>query len=369
MDFRAIFNLFLIVGAIQGFVFVFVTFAMRRKIEKPIFYLNLFVIFLSLNNLQSWLIDKNILEYGNISTYLTIPWYILIVPAFYTFLLHYLGMESKKSNLIKQGIAFFLVASSIRWYLIVSVIGETTPIDLLHKYNLLEDFLTLVYSVYLYTKCVLLLKRHRGQYAEILVYDNLIWIVHFLRWGALVFLFWGIAVLLNSVLHIVKPPYSYYPLRLTSSILIYWVAYKAFFRYRLLKDRVALRAILAPNKGENVFSSETKKTRGKFTFDQFDSFILENKLFLDPNLSLNTVASALQIGVSTLSKVINEEQLHFSDYINTLRVNESKRILKDPDFEAYTIVAIGLECGFNSKSTFYQSFKKITGKTPSQYRG
>ncbi|MGX1928836.1 helix-turn-helix domain-containing protein [Flagellimonas sp. 2504JD4-2] len=369
MDFRAVFNLFLIVGAIQGFVFAFATFAMRRKIEKPILFLNLFVVLLSLNNLQSWLIDKNLLEYENVTAYLTIPWYILIVPAFYTFLLHYLGMERKRSTLLGYGVAFFLLAAAIRFYLIHAVVEQTISIHILERYNLIEDFLTLSYSIYLYVKCISLLKKHRNQYAEILVYDDLTWIVHFLRWGALVFLFWGIAVWINSTTQIIKPPYSYYPLRLTSSILIYWVAYKAFFRYRLLKDRVGLRAVLKSKREKNTVPGQAKNARDKFTFDQFDAFVLENKLFLDPNLSLDKVATELQIGVSTLSKVVNEEQISFSDYINTLRVNESKRILKDPDFEAYTIVAIGLECGFNSKSTFYQAFKKVTGKTPSEYRG
>jgi len=59
---------------------------------------------------------------------------------------------------------------------------------------------------------------------------------------------------------------------------------------------------------------------------------------------------------------------NFSDYINSLRVDEAKKLLKNADFEAYTIVAIGLECGFNSKSTFYTAFKKFTGQTPTAYR-
>ena len=59
---------------------------------------------------------------------------------------------------------------------------------------------------------------------------------------------------------------------------------------------------------------------------------------------------------------------NFSDYINSLRVEEAKRCLRNPGFEAYTMVAIGLECGFNSKSTFYTAFKKFTGQTPTSFR-
>jgi len=51
-----------------------------------------------------------------------------------------------------------------------------------------------------------------------------------------------------------------------------------------------------------------------------------------------------------------------------LRVEEAKTYLIDNEFANYTLVAIGLEAGFNSKSAFNSSFKKITGKTPSQFK-
>ena len=59
---------------------------------------------------------------------------------------------------------------------------------------------------------------------------------------------------------------------------------------------------------------------------------------------------------------------NFSDYINSYRVEEAKKLLADTTFDNYTIVAVGLECGFNSKSTFYNAFKKFTGVTPTVYK-
>jgi len=43
-------------------------------------------------------------------------------------------------------------------------------------------------------------------------------------------------------------------------------------------------------------------------------------------------------------------------------------MLQDLDFDNYTITAIGLESGFNSKTSFYAAFKKFTNKTPVEYR-
>lgn len=43
-------------------------------------------------------------------------------------------------------------------------------------------------------------------------------------------------------------------------------------------------------------------------------------------------------------------------------------MLKDPKFDNYSLLSIGLECGFNSKTSFYTNFKKETGLTPKAYK-
>jgi AraC-like DNA-binding protein len=41
--------------------------------------------------------------------------------------------------------------------------------------------------------------------------------------------------------------------------------------------------------------------------------------------------------------------------------------MKDPQVQHKTLVALAMEAGFNSKSTFNQVFKMQTGMTPSEY--
>jgi AraC-like DNA-binding protein len=43
-------------------------------------------------------------------------------------------------------------------------------------------------------------------------------------------------------------------------------------------------------------------------------------------------------------------------------------MLSNPEYSNYTIVAIGLEAGFNSKASFYRAFRKFEGMTPSEYQ-
>ena len=370
----AIFNFLMIAGAVQGFIFNVATFLSRKKIEKPVLYLNLFVLFLSLNNLQSWLIDKNLFFNGHFAEHFTIPWNIVIVPMFYAFLIFFLGIEKRRWPFLITSLLLFVLALMIRTILILGVYEEKIDGSILQTYNLLEDAIALAYSIFLFVKSIRILYKYQQLYPDVLKYDNLKWIKRFLQLGGIVFLFWIIAVMFNTFSSTFNPPYTYYPLRLSSSLLIYWVGYQGFFRYVMLKDRIGLRASLRKT-GESIrFESSNKNlarktNKSENTFKRIDDYINTNRRYLDSGLSLEKLGEEVQIGTSTLSKLINENfDGNFSDYINQLRVEEAKKALLNTEFINYTIVAIGLECGFNSKSTFYTAFGKITGKTPSEFR-
>ena len=97
--------------------------------------------------------------------------------------------------------------------------------------------------------------------------------------------------------------------------------------------------------------------------------MLENHMYLDPNLNLGQLAEKLDISANHLSMLLNDYvEKNFYDFINYYRVEEVKRRLGDSSYDNQTILSIGVDCGFNSKSAFNRIFKNITGKTPSQYK-
>lgn len=92
------------------------------------------------------------------------------------------------------------------------------------------------------------------------------------------------------------------------------------------------------------------------------------RLYLDPSLSLGSLAAALHLSPQHLSRVINGSMgVGFNDYLNRLRVQEAMRLLSLPDGAARKIGALGFDCGFNTPSVFYAAFKKFAGKTPTEY--
>lgn len=92
------------------------------------------------------------------------------------------------------------------------------------------------------------------------------------------------------------------------------------------------------------------------------------KLFTEPELTLVDLSGRLGVHSNYLSQVINEmEGVNFYDYINSLRIDEFKRLISLPENQKYTLLALAFECGFNSKSAFNRCFKKATDLSPSEY--
>jgi len=95
----------------------------------------------------------------------------------------------------------------------------------------------------------------------------------------------------------------------------------------------------------------------------------DEQLYLINDLKLPDIADKMSLPLHQLSQVINHSfQKNFNDFVNEYRVAEFKQRLIQPDYAHLTILAIGLDSGFNSKAAMNAVFKKHTGLSPSQYR-
>jgi AraC-like DNA-binding protein len=101
---------------------------------------------------------------------------------------------------------------------------------------------------------------------------------------------------------------------------------------------------------------------------KIEQLFIEQKLYLEPELSLSDLATKLKTNTSVLSAAINQNfGKNFNDFVNEYRVEEVKRLLKDPTYAHLSLLGVALECGFNSKSTFNRAFKKFTGQSPKEF--
>lgn len=98
-------------------------------------------------------------------------------------------------------------------------------------------------------------------------------------------------------------------------------------------------------------------------------FMVKNEPYLDSSLTIQDLAEQVEMPVKDLSTLINlYMDKHFFDFVNEYRIEKAMQILKDASQKELTVLEILYQVGFNSKSSFNTSFKKYTGKTPTDFR-
>ena len=93
------------------------------------------------------------------------------------------------------------------------------------------------------------------------------------------------------------------------------------------------------------------------------------KPFLLENYKLQDLSVEVQIPPHHISELLNKyHHQNFSELINTYRIAEAKELLLSKKHQNLKISSIGYSVGFNSKTTFYHWFKKITGESPATFQ-
>jgi AraC-like DNA-binding protein len=94
----------------------------------------------------------------------------------------------------------------------------------------------------------------------------------------------------------------------------------------------------------------------------------EDRLFLDPTLSLTDLSEKLGLPPHHITQTLNGYAgVNFYDFVNGFRVQEFKDKIKAGEAQNFSLLGIAFDCGFNSKSSFNRIFKKNAGQSPSEY--
>ena len=179
LTFFDLINIVFITGVLYGLTFTAILFLMKRKMGKPILFLNLQVLFITLNNLQAWLIDMDVVSPFVYIRYLRVPWYVLCMPMFYVFLVYYLKL-SRSYRILELTIALFLGTVLVRLGLIhytqVQGFDEGATKAFMDRYSSMEEIFCYLYTIAVFVLSLLTFYRKRSLFARILEYDDLQWI-------------------------------------------------------------------------------------------------------------------------------------------------------------------------------------------------
>jgi AraC-like DNA-binding protein len=177
------------------------------------------------------------------------------------------------------------------------------------------------------------------------------------QWLAI--LFYGLtSIWIVYVLNLFEDRIPYIVGPIIYSLTVYTITYLAFVKnYMQAANTVKYQNT---NFGEEEITSH---------FEAIENLVKGERLFLEPEVSLAMLSKNLKISTQKISYAINTRAgCNFNEYINRQRVEYAANLLNKKEGIALTIASIGTEAGFNSLSSFNQAFKKVTGKTPSQFR-
>lgn len=150
-----------------------------------------------------------------------------------------------------------------------------------------------------------------------------------------------------------------YPIYISGS-----VAYTVILYIFILK-------LLYRKKTDDLLSASSNKYGSKKVdndtaaalIEKLHQLMAEKKAYRNSNLTLSELSKEINISVHQLSQLLNDNMgKNFTAFINEYRINEACTIMVSEN--KLTLEGIGYEVGFNSKSTFFATFKKLKGTTP-----
>ena len=169
-------------------------------------------------------------------------------------------------------------------------------------------------------------------------------------------------------------------LALSATFIIHWTAYVGIYKYKLAKNKEAVYNFLNNDFAisytnlqiiEDSIPEECREsiTADNLYFQKLELLCKEQHIYTDSTLNREKVAEKLGISAGYVSQIVNTiTGDNFANYINQYRVEAVKEMISDSEYENYNLLAMGLESGFTSKTTFYKAFKKVTGQTPNEYK-
>ena len=357
-------NIFILFGALQGFVLCLYIYQKRDLNRASVRMFLWFLFSLSFLNMMYGFLDLDVFKYYRPLHLFPFPYKWIIGPAFY-FYIKYQFIETNQIKFNKREYILFLPAIAygiLRLYWFgISINDEDsyriTKVLVESNYFRIQEIILLNFNIILGFLSLKFVEK-RSQEIKILtrVGSSISWLKRFVWVFILINIFALIIFSSDLIIHKGKETFLFiYPLLIINVAYIYWIGFIGFSKPKYLF---------------NIFKTNRESSERSIEIDnKLQLAMQEDELFTNANLSLTELAFKLEIHPKELSSYINEiHQMNFSEYLNIHRIEKVKSLLASEDAKKYTLVTLAADAGFNSKSSFNATFKKVVGLTPSEYR-
>lgn len=150
----------------------------------------------------------------------------------------------------------------------------------------------------------------------------------------------------------------------------YTIVVVAFLFYTIaLKLVVSPKDILIKKEAEKYKNSSLSLKDSEAIKSKLLILMEEDKIYIDSKLSIQKIAEILHVPRQYISEVLNNH-MHttFQDFINSYRIEAFINALHEEKYNHFSLLGIAKNVGFNSKTSFNTSFKKLKKITPSEYK-
>lgn len=302
-----------------------------------------------------------------------LPLRMLLAPAlyFYTFSLIKIPQVNARSlsfaisgplALVVIMLPFFNISAEDKLAMAVPA-TQDTDLFLLAKITCIAATVLFVIYVVVYLIWALRLQRqHRVHMMEL--YSNLE--QRSLDWLKVMLLVWGSAWILHAINEALWI-FDFHLVGIGAALTVIETFALVTFAHLAL-NQAAYSSEVKPAASEPTKTRTTNlgPARMERIAERLKTKMIEDKLYTESDLSLRRLAEVSRTTENHLSETFSQFlQTNFFNFVNEYRIKEAKRLLSSTDL---SITMISVEVGFNSRSTFNNTFKKATGVTPSEFR-
>lgn len=368
-------NLLTLLALLQGTIFACLLIVGQRK-NPPSIFLGLFLLTYSFELLVA-LIDGALVNQYPSLYFVPLTFYYLSPLLFYLY--------------AKTLVAPFRIKSHFEWFLpalaefvlfsTLFFLPTQTKLALYenHYFEVFDIFYTLgaaVYGLFYMVKTILLVREYQTRAKDFfsnLEKRRLKWLniaTVYLMSICCLWIFSNLVESSNGVFDV-----TYVLVSLGNVVFIYWVGIWGVRQTKIelhYNDNIQQK-ILSDSQYRNTTSLQPilniPQSKVSQKYQHVLTFLKEHKPYLEPDLTLAALALQLRISTRVLSQIINQNaKTNFNHFINQYRIAHAKKLLMNPDYDRLNMRGIAQAAGFNSKTSFFTTFKKFTFTTPSSFK-
>lgn len=359
---NSLLTLIILVGAIQGFIVAGILLGSTGNTKLPNRFLAALIALISIASLGVYLMLTGV-KYTS-ATWMTIsqvvPFFIImpIGPLIYLYVRSFSSSAPKNYGMhfapvmidVVPQVLFILFLSGV---LPTSFNALNSFVDAYDTYADIPRWASVTFYLVLSWRFLKTLNQKRAdefkrvkwlkQFVKVFLLFQVVWFCHLVPYV--------IPSLRNPLLDSV----GWFPVYIPLTVLIYYFGIKGILVSNSSRVTSNLVDKLSPE-------------RINFVLARLKQAMTNDKLYLEPSLTVASVSKHLKIPGKEISSVLNQvESKSFNEFVNYYRVQDFKKKVYDSRLKFLTISGIALECGFNSQATFQRTFKQLEGMSPTEY--